>query len=116
MLISQIEPMKCVKGHLKTYLTYFILTFAVGGVSNMKEVPLTQGKAALVDDEDYERVNQFKWYLVEAKYLRYANRSPYNKGKQSTLRMHRFILGLTDSKQHVDHINGNGLDNRKCNL
>lgn len=82
----------------------------------MKRIPLTQGKFAIVDDEDYEWLNQWKWTLnrcgKDGKYL-YAGREA--NGKQ--IRMHRQILGLTkNDPEMADHINHNGLDNRKCNV
>ena len=75
----------------------------------MRKIKLTQGKIALVDDEDYERVNQYKWY---------ASSYPYAQRKKdkSTQSMHRFILELSDPKISVDHINHNGLDNRRENM
>lgn len=82
----------------------------------MKQIPLTQGKFALVDDADYERVIAMgSWQLhtngCAAKKVRYYE----NKKISSVLRMHRFI---TDAPKDmvVDHKNGNRLDNRKCNL
>jgi hypothetical protein len=79
----------------------------------MKTIPLTQGKVAIVDDEDFERVNQFKWYVHDVDNLFYAYR---RQGRKSSLKMHRFILGLDDPKIHIDHKNHNGLDNQKKNL
>lgn len=78
----------------------------------MKEIPLTQGKVALVDDDDFERVNQHKWYCNHG----YAYRS-VNIGKKKYIKvaMHRFINNTPDELE-TDHINGNKLDNRKCNL
>lgn len=81
----------------------------------MKEIKLTQGKVALVDDEDFERVNQFKWYArkdSKSTTIFYAVRGAYKK----CILLHRFIMDLNDSKKKVDHINHNGLDNRKNNL
>lgn len=92
----------------------------------MKKIPLSQGLFALVDDEDYERVSQYKWCASkESRGTKfYAIRWERINGKQTKIRMHRFILGLPPGKQcsHyqnglvVDHVNGNSLDNRKCNL
>lgn len=75
-----------------------------------KRIPLSKGKFAIVDDEDFERVNQFKWGLLQG---RYAQRNASAKNPYG--RMHRFIL-QAPPELNVDHINGNGLDNRKCNL
>jgi hypothetical protein len=79
----------------------------------MKEIILTQGKRAFVDDEDFERLSQWKWCAVKERDTYYAihRKDGYNIG------MHRAILGFSrgDGKV-IDHINGNGLDNRRENL
>lgn len=78
----------------------------------MKEITLTRGKVALVEDEDFERFNQFKWYFG----LNYAVRnSSLKNGKRKKIFMHREILG-EPSGLEVDHINGDRLDNRRGNL
>jgi len=86
----------------------------------MKEIQLTQGKVALVDDEDYEELSKMSWHAWYNKNNNsfYTHHSVYNgSGKNpSVIRMHRHILGIKDNKVHVDHINGNTLDNRRCNL
>lgn len=78
----------------------------------MKEIKLTQGKVALVDDEDYNWVNQKTWQAqVNHCGIFYAC-SAYRREK-----MHRVIMGLQKGdKRQVDHINHDGLDNRRCNL
>ncbi len=87
----------------------------------MREIPLTRGKVAIVDDEDFDRVAQFKWALTCHKERNspdhYARRSVWQSAtkKSVTVLMHRFILDAPRDK-HVDHINGNGLDNRRSNL
>jgi hypothetical protein len=83
----------------------------------MKQIKLTQGQFALVDDEDYDYLSQWKWRLYEnkKKSLRYAIRRPYKDGKRITIRMHRVIMD-TPSHLFVDHINHNGLDNQRLNL
>ena len=75
-----------------------------------KSIPLTQGKYALVDDDDYEWLNQWKWCLGSRGY---AVRSVHNPHK--TILMHREIT-LTPPGMDTDHINGIRVDNRKCNL
>ena len=77
----------------------------------MKEIPLTQGKVALVDDEDFEELSKHKWYFHNG----YALRNDYRKETPTKIMMHRAILGITDSRMG-DHINGNTLDNRRGNL
>ncbi len=87
----------------------------------MKKIPLTQNKFAVVDDEDYERTNKHNWYANKNFNTFYAVRDSWIKqgssGFHRKVFMHRLILGLKygDGKQ-TDHINNNGLDNRKANL
>ena len=81
----------------------------------MKEIKLTQGKVAIIDDEDFERLNQFKWCVKFDWRNWYARRMIRVNGKQTTLYMHRAIVNAPKCVQ-VDHRNGNGLDNCKENL
>jgi len=81
-----------------------------------KTIALTQGKVALVDDEDCEWLNAWKWAYWPEKYTGYAGRRIYQKDKsRKRIRMHRVILNPPPNME-IDHINGNGLDNRRCNL
>jgi hypothetical protein len=81
----------------------------------MREIPLTQGKVALVDDEDFERINQHKWYLRKFKGRLYAERD--TRPKRQKIKMHREVLRLKYGEDKIiDHRNHNGLDNRRCNL
>jgi len=73
-----------------------------------KEIQLTQGKMALVDDEDFERVNEHKWFAQKGDYSFYAINRKIG-------RMHRFILEAPQGMD-VDHKNFDGLDNRKNNI
>lgn len=85
----------------------------------MKEIQLTKGQVAIVDDEDYEWLKQWKWHAVEA-----CGGGFYAKGTMHTRNiyyMHRVILEKMlgrpiDKKMCADHINGSKLDNRRCNL
>jgi hypothetical protein len=80
-----------------------------------REIPLTQGKVALVDDEDYVRVSLKKWHARRWGQTWYARRGLAKKGALEG--MHTFILGPPPSPGlQIDHINGHGLDNRKANL
>ncbi len=82
----------------------------------MRWITLTQGKFTLVDDEDFNRVCRWKWYAIKGKYTYYAARMNYAAGKK-IVRMHRYILGLQNNdKRQVDHIDGNGLNNRRSNI
>lgn len=77
-----------------------------------KSIPLTQGKFALVDDEDFEKINEYKWSYQARGYA--YKRNP-NQSESFVLWMHRVIMNAPDYFE-VDHVNGNGLDNRKENL
>lgn len=79
----------------------------------MKEIPLSQGKVALVDDEDYDRLAAHNWYASKDGRTYYARRRDGRNGP--TRVMHRVILDA-EAQIEVDHINGNGLDNRRSNL
>jgi hypothetical protein len=81
----------------------------------VREIPLTQGKIALVDDEDYADLAQFKWRVQPSGRTFYAVRHDDSKKKRTTERMHRRILKVQVSEE-VDHINHNGLDCQKHNL
>ncbi len=77
----------------------------------MKKIKLTNSdKYTIVDDKDFRKVHQFKWYLDKNGYA--VNRYKIGKGKITYL--HRFILNFPES--HIDHKNGNPLDNKKFNL
>ena len=82
-----------------------------------REVQLTQGYVALVDDEDYDRVVAAgPWHILNGSGdLIYAKHSLRSDGSNQALRLHRFILNAPAGQQ-VDHINGDGLDNRRSNL
>ena len=84
----------------------------------MKEIQLTQGQVALVDDEDYERVSAHEWCAQKMRGSFYAARKvTLPNGKRVTQYLHRFLLGLApgDARQG-DHVNGNTLDDRDENL
>lgn len=82
-----------------------------------KAIVLTQGKFAIVDAEDYERLNKYKWHTMRDRCTWYAVRSVRVGGKQGLMRvfMHREIVKVAENRC-VDHINHKGLDNRKANL
>jgi len=81
----------------------------------MKEIKLSQGLYTTVDDEDYNELIKYKWFAHKSGNTFYAERHDYLNGKRVIMSMHRFII-KNNSKLHTDHINGNGLDNRKENL
>lgn len=77
----------------------------------MKRIPLSNGDYAIVDNRDLSTVAPFRWYGVSSPQSRtlYANATIGGR----TVKMHRLILG---TNLHVDHKNGDGLDNRRRNL
>ena len=83
----------------------------------MKEIPLTQGKTALVDDCDHEMLMQCKWYAVYSPLTRgwYAAVTVGKAPHRVNLLMHRVILGARPGVK-VDHKNLDGLNNTRGNL
>jgi len=73
------------------------------------EIELTQGKFAIVDSEDFEKLNEHKWHYLGG----YARR---RHSPKECWFMHWYIVGKPKNGFETDHINGNTLDNRKCNL
>lgn len=81
-----------------------------------KRIPLTQGEFAIVDAEDFDYLNRWKWYTHKQKHSGiYAVRNKPGK-KRQMLFMHREVMKAPKGGPMVDHINHNGLDNRKGNL
>lgn len=83
-------------------------------------IPLTQGQYAIVDSEDFDVLDTYNWYAQYSKNSDtfYALRSTWSKGAniREVESMHRFIMGVKDTDLIVDHINHNGLDNRRSNI
>lgn len=79
--------------------------------TGVRVIKLTQGKVALVDTEDFERVSAFKWYAGQRRGTWYA----FTDGVGKTTAMHRLVLNAQVGEE-VDHRNNDGLDNTKRNL
>lgn len=80
----------------------------------MKQIALTKGQVAIVDDDDYEYLIQWSWYFNQGYAVR--NSSTVN-GKRHTVCMHREILrNKTILNMEIDHIDGNGINNQKSKL
>jgi len=78
----------------------------------VKFIKLTQGKSTMVDDSDYEFLKKYRWFAMKSKKTFYAVR--YRPGGGNIL-MHREIM-CPPINLVIDHINHNGLDNRRVNL
>jgi len=80
-----------------------------------KLIPLTRGQFAIVDAEDYSQLCQHKWCLSRARRTCYTQRHFKLNGRWTGVSMHRHLV-TTPPGMEIDHINHNGLDNRRCNL
>lgn len=84
----------------------------------MKKIELTRGLCAIVDDEDYEMLSKYSWYAHRSGHTYYAGRAVRKDDKdckKSRVFMHNVLL-KTKEGQVVDHVNHDGMDNRKENL
>jgi hypothetical protein len=84
----------------------------------MKKIELTHDKFAIVDDEDYDKLNQWDWYaLVKNTSYAVAVRNTWSKTEKKGIlfTMHRVIMNCPKDKM-IDHKDGNGLNNQKSNL
>ncbi len=83
----------------------------LGGPSPVRYIPLTQGKVAIVDEEDYPSLIRYNWHAVKSTQTFYVRSRVNNR----VILIHRFIMNPPEAMV-VDHINHNGLDNRRSNL
>lgn len=75
----------------------------------MKQIQLSRGYVAFVDDEDFDCVSKIKWYPLVTRWTVYA----YNRAGNY---LHRFVLDISDPTIEVDHEDHNGLNCQKQNL
>ncbi len=84
----------------------------------MKEIQLTQGKVALIDEADADLIEGYGWYAYRSpkngEYYAQAN-VRRDQSRYTTIKMHR-LIAAAESGEQVDHANHNGLDNRRSNL
>lgn len=80
----------------------------------MKEIQLTRGMVAFIDDEDFKIVSAHSWNCIKTDIdgLFYAGTNVGSRNARTVLYMHKLLMG----GKLIDHINGNGLDNRRSNL
>ncbi len=78
-------------------------------------IPLGKGFVAIVDWRDFRRLSKFRWGMHEGNTIVYAARIAFTlDGKRYRIEMHNEIM--RSPKRTIDHWNGNGIDNRRCNL
>ena len=84
----------------------------------MKEIPLTQGRVALVDDDMYEYLNQWNWYAAQKESGKwYAQRNTKREnGRQKTIFMHLLVMPPPEGMEVAHKDNQRTLDNRRENL
>ena len=90
----------------------------------MKEITLSKDKVALVDDEDFDFLSQWKWSAsLESRgtkwyAIRWSRKSEHGDDKRFKIRMHRVLMGLPpkDDRVVVDHVDRNGLNNQRSNM
>ena len=84
----------------------------------MKEIQLTGGHVALVDNGDYQYLSNFKWYAHISKrgHITARRNKPRKEGGSRVVLMHRQILGVTDRYVFVDHIDHDPLNNQRSNI
>lgn len=81
----------------------------------MKQITLTRGMFTMVDDADYDWLNQWKWHTAKHGKKFYASRRPTKRGK--SIHMHRLIMGIPrDPNIFADHKDRDGLNNQRHNL
>ncbi len=79
-----------------------------------KIIPLTQGQVAIVDDEDYDYLNQWRWCAHKQPNTYYAERH-INGDNSKMISMHNLLLPHKRGV-HTDHKDGNGLNNTRANI
>ena len=113
ILRLQIPAIPCyVPAFLARLLVWLLLEYRkirYGGA--FRRIPLTRGRYAIVDCADYAHLSYFKWHLFDSGNNLYAVRTH----RRRNIFMHRFIMN-PPTGSIVDHINRNGLDNRRSNL
>lgn len=78
----------------------------------MKEIQLTKGFVALVDDEDYDELNKYNWYY----HTGYAARDIGGRADRTTHFMYNVVLGFPPNARLIDHKDRNRCNNQRLNL
>ena len=94
------------------------ITISEAKASVTREIKISGRKHAgtiIIDNEDYELISKHKWHIRPDTNTFYAHGNDYTVSPKTTIQMHRLIMNCPKN-MIVDHINHNGLDNRKVNL
>jgi hypothetical protein len=113
-------PVQFISGHRNRIRPVIenAMPFKIDGVY-CRLIPLSRGLYTIVDDSMYVKLCAFKYQAMKTRYpgKYYAVRAITISGKTHSVFMHRVVLNMPENdKRFVDHINGNGLDNRSKNL
>jgi len=114
LILAKLYDNKVIELGLKRRLNFPV--YPENLIPNTKLIQLTQGKFAIVDECDFERVNQFKWCAHSDGTNWYAIKRNYIGDDSVIESMHKFIIGCILDGLEVDHANGNSLDNSSTNL
>jgi hypothetical protein len=82
----------------------------------MKQIPLTQGKFAIVDDDVYVWAKDYKWFAHKGRHTFYARRMILINRQRKGVLLHHAIIGFPLENKQIDHIDGDGLNNQRYNL
>lgn len=80
-----------------------------------KAIALTKGHFTLVDEQDFSELSKYNWFARVYKNGKVYACRKIQVPKETTINIHRQILNAPYDRE-VDHINGNALDNRRCNI
>lgn len=82
----------------------------------MKQIKLTQGQVAIIDDEDFDKINKYSWYARRARHGYYATANDIPWALNNIVHMHNIIMGKAPNGLIVDHRDRDGLNNQKSDL
>lgn len=82
-------------------------------ITNEYGIGLTSmGDSFYFDIEDFDKIKEYCWHLDKRGYVV----TDTHRTGERNIKMHRLVMGVDLSSQHIDHINHQTNDNRKCNL
>jgi len=90
--------------------------YPLNDISNTRQIQLGHGRFAIVDESDYDWLNQWKWHARKSKYTYYAMSWMIGKDHDKKISMHNLIMGISPDGLIVDHIDTIGTHNFRSNL